>query len=211
LKNLKDLDFYLVTNSTLSKNDIFSDTENAIKAGCQIVQYREKNKATKAMIAEAEKIKEICKDKAIFLIDDRVDVALAVDADGVHLGQNDISVQTTRKILGSNKMIGLTVHNVAEALNAVSQGVNYIGLAPIFATDTKDDVSFPCGIEMISKVSSEVNLPIVAVGGINRNNVGEVIKKGADSVVSISAVIGIEDVYSEVKEFIRIIKESKLK
>jgi len=211
LKNLKDLDFYLVTNSTLSKTNIFSDVENAINAGCQIVQYREKNKATKDMIAEAERIKQICKDKAIFLIDDRVDVALAVDADGVHLGQNDIYVQTTRKILGSDKIIGLTVHNVAEALNAVSQGVNYIGLAPIFATDTKDDVSSPCGIEMISKVSSEVNLPIVAVGGINRNNVGEVIKKGADSVVSISAVIGIEDVYSEVKEFIRIIKESKLK
>ncbi|MCK4995738.1 MAG: thiamine phosphate synthase, partial [Thermoplasmatales archaeon] len=204
-----DANFYFVTDSELSKNNIFSDAENAIKAGCKIIQYREKNKSTKDMIEEARQLKEICEGKAILLVDDRADVALVVGADGVHIGQEDIPYETARLLLGMNKIIGLTVHNLEEAIEAEKLGVNYIGLAPIFKTDTKEDAREPIGTKMIETVRRSVSLPIVAVGGINKHNVKDVIDSGADSVVSIYAVLNSDNVYNEVSEFVKIIKEAK--
>jgi len=206
---LKDIDFYLVTYSSISKKGIFLDVKNAIDAGCKIIQYREKNKSKNEKIKEAKKIKEFCKGKAIFLVNDDIDVALSVGADGVHLGQNDISVNYAKKILGNNCIIGLTVHNVEEALDAEKLGVDYIGIAPIYKTDTKEDSGIPCGPEIISEIRNNVNLPIIAVGGINKDNISEVIKNGADGVVAVSAILDSNDVKKEVSDFISIIKEVK--
>ena len=211
MNKLKDIDFYFITDSELSKNGIFSDVENALKAGCKIVQYREKNKTTKEMIEEGTHLKKICDGRAIFLVDDRVDIALAIDSDGVHIGQEDIPFDIAKKLLGKDKIIGLTVHTLEEALEAERLGVDYIGLAPIFKTGTKEDARNPIGPVMIEIVREKVGLPIVAVGGINKENIKNVIKAGADSVVSIYAVLNINDLYNEVSEFIRIIKESKSK
>jgi len=211
LNNLKDIDFYFITDSDLSKNGIFSDVDNAIKAGCKIIQYREKNKITKDMIKEGNQLREICKGRAIFLIDDRIDIALAVDADGVHLGQEDMPYHSAKKILGKDKIIGLTVHNLEEALVAERLGIDYIGLAPIFKTGTKEDARDPIGIKMIEIVREKVRIPIVAVGGIKRENINNVIEAGADSIVSIYAILKADNIYDEVREFIRIIKESKSK
>ena len=105
-----------MTDSGLSKKGTLSDVKEAVEAGCKIVQYREKNKSTKEMICEASEIKRICSDRAIFLVNDRIDVALAVDADGVHIGQDDMPIETARKLLGADKIIGLTVHNIDEAI-----------------------------------------------------------------------------------------------
>ena len=102
----------------MSRNGTLSDVKNAIDAGCKIVQYREKNKSTGLMIEEAKKLKQICRGKALFLINDHIDVALAVDADGVHLGQSDFSVENARYLLGDDRIIGLTVHSVMEAVEA---------------------------------------------------------------------------------------------
>jgi thiamine-phosphate pyrophosphorylase len=209
LIKFKDIDFYFVTDSELSKNTIFSDVENVIKAGCKVVQYREKSKSTKKMIEEAKQLKKICDSRAIFLVNDRVDIALAVHADGVHIGQEDISHVTARMLLGKYKIIGITVHNLDEAIEAEKLGVDYIGLAPIFKTGTKEDARDPIGTEMIEIVRKEVSLPIVAVGGIDKVNVKEVIKAGADSIVSINAVLCSDDVYKEVSDFIRIIRRCK--
>lgn len=211
MNKLEDIDFYLVTDSSLSKKGIFSDVENAIKAGCRIVQYREKNKDTKTMINEARQIKKICNNKALFLINDRLDVALAVNADGIHIGQNDIPYKSARELLGENKIIGFTVHNADEAIEAEKLGVDYIGVAPIFKTDTKDDIKTPCGVEMIKRIRNQIKVPIVAVGGITKFNVQEVIDSGADSIVSIKPVISSDDVYSEVFDFINIIRGGKVK
>jgi len=211
LNNLKDIDFYFVTDSELSKNGIFSDVENAIKAGCKIIQYREKNKNTKDMIKEGNQLREICNGRAIFLIDDRIDIALAVNADGAHIGQEDISFDTAKKLLGNDKIIGSTVHNLKEALEAESLGVDYIGIAPIFKTGTKEDARNPIGPEMIRLVRDKVKIPIVAVGGINKENIKDVIEAGADSIVSIYAILKADSLYDEVSEFINIIKESKSK
>jgi thiamine-phosphate pyrophosphorylase len=206
-----DIDFYFVTDSELSQDEIFNDVENALKAGCKVVQYREKNKSTKEMIDEAKKLKQICNEKAIFLINDRVDVALAVNADGVHIGQEDIPFQTARLLLGKDKIIGLSVHNLEEAIEAEKLGVDYIGLAPIFKTGTKEDARNPIGTMMIEVVKKNVNLPIVVVGGINKKNVKKVIESGADSIVSIYAVLNSNDVFKEIKEFIDIIRGCKTK
>lgn len=211
MNNLKDIDFYFVTDSELSKNGIFSDVENAIKAGCKIIQYREKNKNTKDMIKEGNQLREICNGRAIFLIDDRIDIALAVNADGAHIGQEDISFDTAKKLLGNDKIIGSTVHNLKEALEAESLGVDYIGIAPIFKTGTKEDARNPIGPEMIRLVRDKVKIPIVAVGGINKENIKDVIEAGADSIVSIYAILKADSLYDEVSEFINIIKESKSK
>ncbi len=209
LKSLRDIDFYLVTYSSLSKNGTLFDVKNAVDAGCKIVQYREKNKSTRDMIKEAEQLKKLCKDRAFFLVDDRVDVALAVDADGVHLGQNDMPVEIARRLLGDEKIIGLTVHNVEEAVEAEKLGVDYVGLAPVFKTGTKEDSGEPCGVEMLKKIRDIVSVPIVAVGGINKDNVQDVISAGADGVVAVSSVLQSDDVYQEVCDFIHIIKEVK--
>jgi len=209
LIKLDDIDFYLVTDSELSKKGLYSDVENALRAGCKIIQYREKNKSTMDMIEEAKKLKKICESKAIFLVDDRVDVSLPAGADGLHIGQENISYETARMLLGKDKIIGLTVHNLEEAVEAEKLGVDYISLAPIFKTGTKEDARDPIGTEMIEIVRKNVSLPIVAVGGINKHNIREVIEAGANSIVSIHAVLNSNDVYNEVSEFIRIIKEVK--
>ena len=208
---LSEIDFYLVTNSELSKKGALSDVENAVKAGCKIVQYREKNKSTKCMIEEAKKIKKKCEGRAFFLVNDRVDVALAVDADGVHIGQEDMSFETAKRLLGKDKIIGLTVHNLEEAIKAEKMGVDYIGLSPIFETGTKKDAGKACGVEMKGKARKEVNLPKVEIGGIYKNNPGWVIKAGADSTVAVSAVVCSDNIYGEVSDFIRVIKENKVR
>jgi len=211
LTKFNNFDFYFITDSELSKESIYSDTENAIKAGCKIVQYREKNKSKNEMINEAKRLKKICEGKATFLINDYIDIALACNADGIHIGQDDVSYETARTLLGKDRIIGLTVHSLEEAIDAEKLGVDYIGLAPIFKTGTKEDARDPIGVDIIKTVRKNVNLPIVAVGGINKNNVNEIILSGADSVVSIYAVLNSNDVYNEIKDFIDIIKRCKAK
>ena len=209
MKHYNEFNFYFITNSLISRNGILSDVKKAIDAGCKIIQYREKNKSTELMVKEALELKRICKGKAIFLINDHVDVALSVDADGVHLGQRDISVEDARQHLGNDRIIGLTVHNVLEAIEAEKKGVDYIGLAPIYMTDTKEDSGIPCGPGMILEIRKNTKLPIVAVGGINKYNLKDVISNGADGVVAVSAILEKNNVFSEVKDFIRIIKRYK--
>jgi len=209
LNKFENIDFYMITDSILSKNGIFSDVKNAIQAGCKIVQYREKNKPTRVMVEEAKKLKKICDKKAIFLINDRIDIALAVDSDGVHIGQDDMAFETVKKLIGNDKFIGMTVHNLEEAYQAEKYGVDYIGLAPIFETDTKEDALKPCGIEMILNVRKNIKIPIVAVGGINKKNVKDVLIAGADSVAPIKSILSCNDIYNEIKDFINIIGEWK--
>lgn len=211
MTKFNNFDFYFITDSELSKNSIYLDTENAIKAGCKVIQYREKNKSKNDMVKEVKKLKKICESKAIFLINDYIDIALECNVDGVHIGQDDVSIETARTLLGKDKIIGLTVHNLEEAIKAEMLGVDYIGVAPIFKTETKEDARDPIGVDIINTIRKNVDLPIVAVGGINKNNVKDIINSGADSVVSIYAVLNSDDVYKEIKEFINIIKRCKAK
>jgi len=200
--------FYFITGRKLSKKGNLEDVKNAVRAGVTVVQYREKEKSAQEMIEEAKKLKEICKGKALFLINDRADIALAVDADGIHLGQDDMQYGDARRLLG-NKVIGLTAHNIEEAKQAEELGADYIGLSPIFATTTKADAGAPAGPDLIRKVKKGISIPIVAIGGITKENTPELIRAGADSVAAISAVVTKEDVQKEVREFIGIINKNK--
>jgi thiamine-phosphate pyrophosphorylase len=208
---LNEIDFYLVTDSGLSKKGTLSDVNESIEAGCKIIQYREKDKSTKEMIDETSEIKRICGERAIFLVNDRIDVALAVDADGVHIGQGDMPIETARKLLGEDKIIGLTVHNVDEAIEAEKRGADYVGLGSIFDTSTKKDAGKGIGPARIREVKNAIKVPVVAIGGINKENCRSVVENGADSLVAISAVVCNDDVKKETREFINIIREIKSK
>lgn len=206
---LKEIDFYLVTDSGLSKKGILSDVKDAVEAGCKIVQYREKNKSTKEMIFEASEIKRICSNRAIFLVNDRVDIALAVDSDGIHIGQDDMPIEIARKFLGVDKIIGVSVRNCNEAFDAEKKGADYLGLGPIFDTATKKDAGEGIGLSNIREVKNVIQIPVVAIGGINKENCESVIQSGADSLVAISAVLCSDDVQREIKYFIDVIQKSK--
>ena len=192
--------FYFITDSGLSRKGIVSDVRNAVKAGVKVVQYREKNKPSCEMFREASILRRICKN-ITFLVNDRIDIALAVKADGVHLGQDDVFLSEARKLLGKKKIIGVTVHSLKEALIAQKQGADYLGVSPISPTGTKSDAGKPIGIDKLKEISKRVRIPIVALGGINLKNAKEVVKSGADSICAISAVLSKLDVYEEILKF----------
>jgi thiamine-phosphate pyrophosphorylase len=195
--------YYFITNSELSLAGNANDVQQVVAAGVEVVQYRRKEGSTKALFAEASALRQLSRN-ALFLINDRVDIALAVDADGVHLGQEDMPIGPARKLLGARKVIGLTVHSVEEAMEASALGADYLGVSPIFSTHTKTDAGPPAGIELIRQIKSAVNLPIVAIGGINLANATQVIAAGADCVCAISAVVTRSDFRAAIKEFQRL-------
>jgi len=198
--------FYFITDSALTKRGIIEDVRAAVSGGAAIVQYREKSKDTGPMVEEAKELRGICKGKALFLINDRVDVALAVDADGVHLGQTDMDYQSARRLLGE-KIIGVTVHSLREAKEAEAMGADYVGLSPIFATATKPDAGKAVGLRTLKEVCDSVSIPVVAIGGITLENARGVMEAGATALCAISATVG-KDVESEVRKFSRIITAS---
>ncbi|TGC10584.1 thiamine phosphate synthase [Methanolobus halotolerans] len=208
---LELIDFYLVTDSSLSRKGTLSDVGNAVEAGCRIVQYREKSGSTRDMVLEALQIKKQCGSETIFLVNDRVDIALAVDADGVHIGQDDMPITIARSLLGEDRIIGLTVHNITEAIEAERNGADYVGLSPIFNTSTKKDAGESIGPQRIQEVKDAISIPVVAIGGIDKQNCVEVIRGGADSLVAISAIVCSDDVKRETKDFIDIIRKTRLK
>jgi thiamine-phosphate pyrophosphorylase len=195
--------YYFITDSHLSRAGNVSDVRNAVAAGVDVIQYRCKDGSTAELYAEALALRQLCS-PALFLVNDRVDIALAVAADGVHLGQDDLPLGIARKLLGKNKIIGLTVHSVAEARQAETAGADYLGVAPIFATLTKADAGRPAGVQLVQQIRRVVKLPIVAIGGINLANAPEVIQAGADALCAISAVVCREDVAAEIKKFQRL-------
>ncbi|MCK9440668.1 MAG: thiamine phosphate synthase [Methanothrix sp.] len=194
--------YYFITDSKLSRAGNLSDVLQAVACGVEVVQYRNKNAETRQMYEEAVRLREICRDfGSIFLINDRVDIALAAEADGVHLGQSDMPCLAARKLLGREKIIGVTVHNLAEALEAESIGADYLGVSPIFQTATKPDAGKPAGIRLIEEIQARVDIPLIAIGGINHCNAGEVVRAGADGLCAISSVVAKENVRDEIIKF----------
>jgi len=210
MPKLKDFGLYFITDSTLTRKSVIEDAKSAVKAGVKIIQYREKNAPTRQMMQEALKIKEICKSNdVLFLVNDRLDIAIAVDADGVHIGQDDMPYDVARRLLGNNKIIGVTVHNSEEAIEAEKKGADYLGLSPIFPTSTKKNAGNACGPKMIVKVRAKASIPVVAIGGINDSNIDEVMRAGATNVAIISAIITKNDVTGAARFFIEKINHYK--
>jgi thiamine-phosphate pyrophosphorylase len=194
--------FYFITDRNLSKKDNIEDVKAAIKGGARIVQYREKEKTLIEFLAEVIEIKKICaENNTTLIINDSVAACLLANADGVHLGQDDMPLEDARRVLGKHRIIGITVHNVEEALLAEKQGADYLGVSPIYETKTKKDAGKPAGLGLLREIKKKTRLPCVAIGGINERNVDEVIKAGADAWAAISATVAKEDAEKAVKFF----------
>ena len=162
------------------------------------------------MIEEAKKLKEICRgEKVLFLVNDFVDVALEIDADGIHLGTGDISYTKARESLGEGKIIGLTAHDKEEAQEFEKLGADYLGVSPVFNTATKEDAGEGMGTERLKEIVNSVNIPCIAIGGIDEDNVMEVAKTGVDGVAMISAIVTKEDVEGAVKDIIKKINDAQ--
>jgi thiamine-phosphate pyrophosphorylase len=211
-EKLNDMDLYFITDSRLTRRTVLEDVESAVGAGVKIIQYREKDLNTREMTDEAKKIGQLCrKNDVLFIINDRVDIALAVDADGVQLGNEDMPYQDARRLLGDKKIIGLTVHDVGEAIEAERIGADYIGISPIFETNTKPDAGTPSGVDLIKYIKKTVKIPFVAIGGINQDNVKSVLEAGARSIAVISAIVTKDDVMKECKKFREVILSDSIK
>lgn len=179
---------YLVTDERY--DNLLDRVENALHKGVTLVQYRAKHKSTEEQIAEAKALKVLCdKFKVPLIINDNLQVALAVDAAGVHLGQDDTNCLVARNILGKNKIVGVSVHNLLETELAVQQGADYLGIGAVFPTGTKTDVDV-VGLKGLSEICATVNIPVVAIGGVNFNNYKQAIAVGARGVAMVTGLLG---------------------
>ncbi|MFH1823625.1 MAG: thiamine phosphate synthase [Candidatus Firestonebacteria bacterium] len=193
LKSLKN-SLYVIIDPDVCLNNPLNVTENAIKGGADIIQLRCKRLPDFEFLKLARDVSKICfKYKIPFLIDDRIDLAILVGADGVHLGQNDLPITSARKLL-KNKIIGLSTHNEKEVYSAIKVGVDYISFGPVFKTNTKLNLPPVIGLKKLKNIRKFVKIPIMAIGGINECNAKEVIKAGADGVAIISAICKSKDV-----------------
>lgn len=191
---LKACKIYLVTDekACLGK-DFYVCIEEAIKGGVKIVQLREKNIFTKDFYEKALKVKEICKNYgALFIINDRLDIAQAVGANGVHLGQSDMPIEKAREILKDKFLIGATARNVEEAKRAELLGADYIGSGAIFGTSTKDNAK-KLEMEELKKIVASVKIPVFAIGGININNVSSLKNIGLQGICAVSGILSEKD------------------
>ncbi len=201
---LQDKKLYLVTNSDKfnSDDDFLNAVASALQGGVQIVQLREKSASASRIIELGKKIRELCSIyDALFIINDRIDIAQIVEADGVHLGQDDIEIKSAREILGTNFIIGISTHKPEQALKAQEQGADYIGVGPVFETPTKQGRK-AVGLDYVKWASENINIPFFAIGGIDVLNVDEVIASGAKRVAVVRAIINSDSPEKSAKLFL---------
>ena len=204
---------YLVTDAGLSRGrSHLSIVEAAIRGGVTTVQYREKNASTRRMIEEATELLRLCRAAGVpFIVNDRLDVALAVDADGVHVGQDDMPAALARRLLGRNKTLGVSAGNTEEARKAVDDGADYIGASPVFATSTKPDAPPPLGIEGLRRITQAVEIPVVAIGGITEGNATAMIEAGASGIAVVSAIVSAEDVEAAARALRAVVEKVRMR
>jgi len=174
-----------------------------LAGGVKLVQLRAKELSTADFFSLAKEARQLTREAgATFIVNDRADIALACNADGVHLGQDDLPLAAARKILGEQGIIGISTHDLDQARSAELNGADYIGFGPIFGSTTKDTSYSARGLEMLRKIRQAVKLPVVAIGGINENNVAEVWNAGADAAAIISDLIGAKDVAKKIQRIL---------
>jgi thiamine-phosphate pyrophosphorylase len=186
------------SNITVAR-DIFS-------SGVKILQYRAKEKSKKDKFAECLKIRRMAyRAKATFIINDDIDIALAVKADGVHLGQKDMPVPAARKLAGKAMIIGVSTHSAQQAKQAVKDGADYIGVGPIYPTRTKRDICPAVGLEYLDYVRKNIGLPFVAIGGVKRHNLGQVLAHGATTIAMVTEIVSAANIRLRIREILVLI------
>lgn len=208
-----DYSLYLVTNrEILGETNFFNGVEKAIKGGVSVVQLREKELSSDEFLKVAKKMKNLTDSYKIpLIINDNVEVAKSIDCVGVHIGQDDEGLIEAREILGDKKIIGVSVENEKETREAIENGADYLGVGTIFFTPTKKDIKTPIGLEKLKKIVSNSSIPTVAIGGINLENVGEVMGCGVDGVAVISAILASYDIEQTSQDFLDTIRRNKCK
>lgn len=193
---------HVITDTTVQRRHAHAElAELAIAGGADVIQYRSKSTDIRALIAEASAVREVCRRAGVLcLINDRVDVALAVDADGVHLGREDMPIAIARRILGPERIIGGTVRNVEHLRQAIAEGASYVGLGPIFGTTSKSLAVPPLGLEVVQEVAAASSIPVIGIAGITAANAGQVIAAGAHGVAVIGAVCAADDPMAAARE-----------
>lgn len=190
----KAMCLYLVTDQRWVHNSFYEDIEKALVGGVTCVQIREKHLNKEAFIKEAIDIKQLCHQYHVpLIINDNVDVMIASDADGIHVGQSDMAAQDVRKLIGPNKILGVSVQTVEQAQIAYNAGADYLGVGAVFSTSTKDD-AVEVHQQTLKEICRAVPVPIVAIGGINEENISYLTHSGIDGVAVVSAIMAQDDV-----------------
>lgn len=202
------LELYLVSDrSWLNGRLLEDDIEQAIQGGVTIVQLREKDLDEQDFIEMAKKIKTLClKYQIPFIINDNLNVALAVDSDGIHIGQDDLPVSLVREKIGFDKILGVSVHNLDEALKAKEQGADYLGVGAMFSTATKSDATDVSNQELLN-ITTNVDLPVVAIGGINQSNCLQLKGTKIDGIAVVSAIMAADDIKVATKKLKELAKD----
>ena len=207
MKNV-DYTLYLVTDrDVLRGRDLIKCIEDSILGGVTLVQLREKNVTSREFYEIAIKVKEVTsKYNVPLIINDRLDIALAIDADGLHIGQKDLPASVARKILGKDKILGVSAATLQEALKAEKDGADYLGVGAVFSTSTKKDTR-DVSYETLSNITASVNIPVVAIGGINESNVTKLKGSNIDGIAVVSCILGKENVKVAAKKMLDRFKE----
>lgn len=206
-----DLSLYLVTdNDLLCGRRMEEVVEEAVQGGVTLVQLREKNASTKHFYEQAMRLKSILKAYHVpLIINDRLDIALACEAEGIHIGQSDMPYDVVRRLMGKERIIGLSVENRTDALEANKLDVDYIGISPVFGTPTKTDTALPFGLAGVRDVMSVSRHPSVGIGGINHTNAADIIRSGANGIAVVSAIISAENPRTAARDLLSIVEHSK--
>ena len=207
---MPDYSIYLVTDANCLKGrPLLACVKEALEGGVTLVQYRSKHKDGGPMYLEALELKALCDAYRVpLIINDRLDLALAVGAAGVHLGQEDLPCAVARKLAGPNFLIGVSAHNVEEAEAAIRDGADYLGSGAVFGSLTKDNVG-TLGLEGLAKVCAASNVPVVGIGGVNLSNYAAVLQAGAAGAAIVSGILGATDIKGEVEALRAIARASK--
>jgi thiamine-phosphate pyrophosphorylase len=210
LRKKFDPALYLVTDRSLSLGRPLSFiVGEALAGGVTMVQLREKTSSDLAFYQLALAIKSLLKNTDVpLLINDRVDIALAADADGVHLGQQDLPCEIARRLLGPKKLIGLSVESVQQALDANRLDIDYLAVSPVFGTPTKTDTAQPVGLEGLKAISAVSRFPVIAIGGMNEQTAAEAIRHGANGIAVVSAIVSSSDPKGASTRLIKIVTEA---
>jgi len=206
VKNFLLPKIYPVTDVSLSKLAHLEQVKKLIEGGATLIQLRDKRASPKDFYGAAKEVLKFARAKKVkIIINDRVDIALAVEADGVHLGQDDLSPEYARKILGEKAIVGFSTHTLAQAVESIKLPIDYVAIGPVFSTTTKKNAEAVVGLEGVKKAREAIgDFPLVAIGGINLENFQEVLDAGADSVAIISDLVSEADKITErLKEFYR--------
>ena len=204
-----NLDLYIITDETIGRGRTHVEiAERAIAGGVDAIQLRDKFRSSGEMVRVGKTLREIThRSSTLFIVNDRLDVALACGADGVHLGQGDLRTDVARQIAPPGFIIGVSVSTPDEALQAEQEGADYVALSPTFSTGSKADAGPGHGLDILREIRKNVTLPVIAIGGITRENIREVFAAGADGVAVISAVVGAADITVAARDLKKLIRK----